>query len=85
MYEGQEPNVTTVEKVIKWPECKDMSEMKRFLEMVDTVRNWIKGFVEVIDPLTKLIRITKSKFSQGKEQRLAMEEIKTKVFIYEVI
>jgi len=75
MYEGQELDVTTVEKVIKWLECRSVLK----------VRNWIKGFAEVVDLLTKLTRVTKSEFNWREEQKLTMEEIKKRVFTCEVI
>ncbi|KXN83425.1 Pol polyprotein, partial [Leucoagaricus sp. SymC.cos] len=62
-YEGQEPDVGTVEKVLKWPECRNVSEVRGFLGMAGTVRNWIKGFAEVAHPLTRLTRVTKEEFS----------------------
>ena len=42
------------------------------------MRNWIKGFAEIVDLLTKLTEVTKSKFNWREEQRLVMEEIKKK-------
>ena len=33
-YKGQEPDVTTVEKVIKWLECRNVLEVRGFLGMV---------------------------------------------------
>jgi len=61
--------VTTVEKVLKCPECKNVSEVRGFLGMAGTVRNWIRGFAEV----------TKGKFFWGEEQRLVMVEMKERV------
>jgi len=63
MYKGQELDVTMVEKVMKWPNCGNMSEIRGFLGMVDTVQNWIRGFAEITDPLTKLTRVTKREFT----------------------
>jgi len=34
IYKGQEPDVTTVEKVIKWLECRNVLEVRGFLGMV---------------------------------------------------
>jgi len=39
-----------------------VSEVRKFLGIVDTVQNWIKSFVEMADSLAKLTRMTKSKF-----------------------
>ena len=36
-YNGQEPDATTVEKVIKWPECRNVSEVRGFLRVAGTV------------------------------------------------
>jgi len=84
-YNGQEPDATTVEKVIKWPEYRNVSEMRGFLGVAGTVQNWIRGSVEVIDPLTKLTRVIKREFTWGEKQRLAMEKIKKRALTCEVI
>jgi len=84
-YKGQELDATTVEKVLRWPECKNVSEVRGFLGMAGTVRNWIRGFAEVADPLTKLTRVTKGEFFWGKKQKLAMKEIKERVATCEAI
>jgi len=59
--------------------------VRGFLGMAGTVQNWIRGFAEVADLLTKLTRVTKREFIWGEEQRLAMEEIKKRVSTYEAI
>ena len=84
-YKGQEPDATLVEKVLKWLEYRNVLEVKGFLGMAGTVQNWIKGFAEVADPLTWLTRVTKQEFSQEKEQRLAMKEIKERVSTCKVV
>jgi len=84
-YNRQEPDAMTVEKVMKWPEYRNVSEVKGFLGMVGTVRNWIRDFAEVADPLTKLTRVTKREFIWGEKQRLAMEEMKKRVSTCEAI
>jgi len=78
-YKGQEPDATTVEKVLKWPKCKNMSEVRDFLGMAGTVQNWIREFAEVADLLTKLTRVTKGEFFWEEEQKLAMKEMKERV------
>jgi len=50
-----------------------------------TVQNWIRGFAEVTDPLTKLTSMTKREFTWGEEQKLAMEEMKKRVATCEAI
>jgi hypothetical protein len=62
-----------------------MSEVQGFLGMVETVRNWIKSFAELCDPLTKLTRVTKMEFEWGEEQRQVMVELKQLVVTCEVI
>jgi len=62
-YKGQEPDATLVEKVLKWPEYRNILEVRGFLGMVRTVWNWIKGFAEIADPLTWLTRVIKQEFS----------------------
>jgi len=84
-YTGQEPDATTVEKVLKWPEYRNVLEVRGFLGMADTVWNWIRGFAEIADLLTKLTKVTKGEFFWGEKQRLAMEEMKERVFTCETI
>ena len=64
---------------MKWPECKNVLKVRDFLGMVGIVWNWIRGFAEVADPLTKLTRVMKGEFFWGEEQKLAMEKIKERV------
>jgi len=47
-------DITIVEKVMKWLEYRNVSEVRKFLRIAGIVRNWIKGFAEIVDPLTKL-------------------------------
>jgi len=75
----------TVEKVLKWPKYKNVSEVRGFLGMADTVQNWIRGFAEVADPLTKLMKVTKGEFFWEEEQKLAMKEMKERVATCEAI
>ena len=70
---------------MKWLEYRNVLEMRGFLGMAGTVQNWIRGFVEVADPLTKLTRVTKREFIWGEEQRLAIEKMKKCVSTYEAI
>ncbi|KXN86478.1 Pol polyprotein [Leucoagaricus sp. SymC.cos] len=75
-YEGQEPDAGTVEKVLRWLKCRNVSEVRRFLGMAETVRDWIKGFVEVADPLTKLTKVSKEEFQWGERQKSVMNKMK---------
>jgi len=79
MYKGQELDATTVEKVLRWPECKNVSEVRGFLGIAGIVQNWIRGFAEVADLLTKLTRVTKREFFWGEKQKVAMKEMKERV------
>jgi len=85
MYKGQKLDVTMVEKVMKWPKYRNISEIRGFLGIVGIVQNWIRGFAEIADPLTKLTRVTKREFTWGEKQRLAMEKIKKRALTCEVI
>jgi len=85
MYKGQEPDATTVEKVLKWPECKNVSEVRGFLGIAGTVQNWIREFAEVADPLTKLTKVTKGEFFWREKQKLAIEKMKERVATCEAI
>jgi len=62
-----------------------VSEVRGFLGMAGIVWNWIRGFVEVADPLTKLTRVTKGEFFWEEKQKLAMKEMKERVATCEAI
>jgi len=62
-----------------------VSEVRGFLGMAGIVRNWIRGFAEVADPLTKLTRVAKEEFFWGEKQKLVMKEMKERVATCEAI
>ena len=53
--------------------------------MVGIVRSWIREFVEVVDPLTKLMRVIKGELFWEEEQKLVMNEMKERVATCKVI
>jgi len=62
-----------------------VSEVRGFLGMVGIVRSWIREFVEVVDPLTKLMRVIKGELFWEEEQKLVMNEMKERVATCKVI
>jgi len=62
-----------------------VSEVRGFLGIEGTVQNWVQSFAEVADPLTKLTRITKEKFSWREEQASAIREMKEHIATCEAI
>jgi hypothetical protein len=85
MYKGQRLDEATVKKILRWPECKTVLEVRGFLGMTGVIQNWIIGFAEVCGPLTKLMRVTKAEFKWGEEEREAMEKVKRRVANCEAI
>lgn len=65
-----------VNKVKKWPECANVSEIRGFLGTAGVARRWIRGFALKAKPLTKLLRVAEEAFAFGEEQRQAMRELK---------
>lgn len=84
-YKGQRPDESTVGKIVRWPECRNVSEVRGFLGLAGTVRNWIQSFAEICDPLNRLTRVSKVEFLWGEEQHTSMEEVKKRVANCEAI
>jgi len=43
IYKEQELDITTVEKVLKWLECRNVLEVRRFLEMAELDQEFCGG------------------------------------------
>lgn len=65
-----------VNKVLKWPYCKSVSEVLGFLGTAGVGQRWIKNFALIAKPLSVLCRATDALFVFGEEQRQAMDLLK---------
>ncbi|KAF5355069.1 hypothetical protein D9756_005757 [Leucocoprinus leucothites] len=74
-YEGRLPDTTRVQKIVDWPPCSDLTEVRGFLGTLGTIRIFIPNFSAISRPL---VRLTKKgvEFRFGEEEQVAMDELK---------
>ncbi|KAJ3474287.1 hypothetical protein NLI96_g12542 [Meripilus lineatus] len=65
-----------VTKVLNWPYCESLTEVRGFLGTAGVGRKWIKGYSIIAKPLTSLCRKTDLPFEFGQEQKDAMDQLK---------
>ena len=75
---GRHPSEGTATKVTNWPTPINLTEVRGFLELCGTVRNWIKDFSKITRPLVDLTR-KDVEFHWGSEQEEAFQTLKHKV------
>lgn len=73
--EGRLPDTKSVEAIVNWGPCKDLSEVRAFLGTIGVARIFIKNFAKKAHPLVKLTR-KDVPFEFGAEQLQAMAELK---------
>ena len=73
--EGRLPDESRVQKIVDWPICKNLTEVRGFLGTLGTIRIFIKDFASLAKPLVNLTR-KDVKFEFGEEQLMAMEKLK---------
>ncbi|TFY52589.1 hypothetical protein EVJ58_g9929 [Rhodofomes roseus] len=76
---GWEPEHGLVNKVLKWPYCESVSEVRGFLGTAGVGRRWIRNFSLIAKPLSALCRTTDAPFTFGDVERRAMDELKTMI------
>jgi hypothetical protein len=74
-YEGRIPDNSKVVKIKNWPSCTTRSEVRGFLGTAGTVRNWIKNYASIAQPLTNLTR-NAVPFVWDKHAQAAMDTLK---------
>ncbi|TFY61408.1 hypothetical protein EVJ58_g4516 [Rhodofomes roseus] len=77
--EGWEPEHGLVNKVLKWPYCETVSEVRGFLGTAGVGRRWIKNFSLIAKPLSALCRVTDVLFEFGEKEQQAMDELKAMI------
>lgn len=75
--EGRRPDDAKIEKILKWPLPKDVSQVRGFLGLCGTVRIWIAGYSKLNRRLTELYRA--EHFEWTPERIAAFEELKKAV------
>ncbi|KAF7763895.1 hypothetical protein Agabi119p4_8432 [Agaricus bisporus var. burnettii] len=75
-YEGRLPDTARVQKIVDWPSCTSVTEVRGFLGTLGTIRIFIKNFAAISRPL---VNLTKKgvEFEFGDEEEAAMKELKT--------
>jgi len=74
-FEGRMPDDTRIQKILNWPICQNLTEVRGFLGTLGTVRIFIKNFASHASPLVRLTRKGVD-FEFTKEHVLAMEKLK---------
>ena len=73
--EGRVPDESKVQKIVDWPICRNLTEVRGFLGTLGTIRIFIKDFATHAKPLVNLTR-KDVEFIFDEEQLLAMEKLK---------
>ena len=76
--EGRLPDKTRVQKIVDWPICRNLTEVRGFLGTLGTVRIFIKNFAMHAKPLVQLTR-KGVEFEFEDEHVMAMEKLKALV------
>lgn len=76
--EGRLPDENQVQKIINWPICRNLTEVRGFLGTLGTLRIFIKDFVAHAKPLVQLTR-KGVEFEFSEEQIISMEKLKMMV------
>lgn len=74
-YEGRLPDSSRIQKVLDWPPCENVSDVRGFLGTIGTIRIFIKDLALIARPLSKLTK-KEADFEFGEEELAAMNELK---------
>src|SRR5882724_8242511 len=74
-YEGRYPEDRKVQKIIDWPDCNTLTEVRGFLGICGIVRIWVKDFARRKKPLVLLTK-KDTEFVWGTDQKASMEDLK---------
>ena len=69
------PDESRVQKILDWPICRNLTEVRGFLGTLGTIRIFIKDFAAHARPLVQLTR-KDVKFEFAEEQVMSMEKLK---------
>lgn len=76
--EGRSPDPDRIEKIIRWPVARNITEIRGFLGLCGTVRIWIESFSKITRPLVELTKKTVM-FEWNDERQEAFDILKEKV------
>ena len=74
-YGGHYPEDQKVQKILDWPACTSLTEVRGFLGVCSIVRIWVKDFEKWARPMVVLMK-KDVEFVWGPEQEKAMEDLK---------
>jgi len=77
-YEGRIPEASKVSKILNWPPCQNLTEVRGFLGTCGGVRIWIPFYSEIAKPLTDLTRKNVI-FMWEEPQQWSMDVLKQRV------
>jgi transposase InsO family protein len=55
-FEGRLPEQSNIQKIVDWPECKDVTDVRAFLGTCGVSRIWIKDYSKIARPLLNLVK-----------------------------
>lgn len=73
--DGRHPESAKIIKILDWPECKDVSEIRAFIGVCVFYRIWVEYFALVAEPLYHLMKKNVT-FVWGPEHTYAMDKMK---------
>lgn len=76
--EGRYPNQKKVEKIVDWPECRNVTEVRIFLGIVVYYRIWVMCFTFIAKPLFMLLK-KDQEWVWEDSHRMAMKTLKEKI------
>jgi len=74
-YDGRLPETDRVGVIIRWPVCKNVTDVRMFLGTIGVCRVFIKDFARLAGPLNELLRNSKV-FEWGPLQEKSMADLK---------
>jgi len=77
-YKGRIPDDSKVSKIRKWPECKNLSDIRTFLGITGYMHIWIKDYSSITRPLVNLT-CKGIPFKWQEEHEQAMQALKTAI------
>lgn len=77
-FEGRLPDPRKIAAVERWPVPEDLTQVRSFLGLCGGIRIWVKGYSEIIRPLTELMRKDEP-FEWNSRRQEAFQQMKDRV------
>ncbi len=74
-FAGRKPDTDRVGVIQRWPDLKDVSEVRQFLGTIGVFRMFIEGFRDIAEPIQKLVRANQE-WAWGPEQVECFKRLK---------